>query len=155
MLAAGCTTAPVTLAPVGPDPAGGQRMTATGDLQVFSRLDQESDNENQASTDPVWHQHADYTVHDAHGKLVARVDNTIGHYAQTPRRVALPPGHYLVWAPATDYLRVQVPVIIERGRLTRVHLDNEWRLPATTPRTEVVCTPNGQPVGWRPDLPKE
>ena len=155
LVAAGCTTAPVALAPVGPNPARSEKMTATGELQVFSRLDEESDNQNQGSTDPIWHQHADYTVFDAHGKLVARVENATGHYARSPRRVALPAGHYLVRAPAKDYLDVQVPVTVEPGRLTRVHLDDKWQLPLSTPKTELVSTPNGEPVGWKADSRNE
>ena len=156
LVVAGCSTAPVALAPVGPNPASGrERMSAAGELQVFSRWEEESDNQNQGSTDPVWHQHADYKVYDAHGKLLLRVDNTTGHYEPAPRRVALPPGQYLVRVPAQGYLQVDVPVTIERGRLTRVHLDEKWKLPPATPRTEVVSTPNGQPVGWNAFLTKE
>ena len=152
LVAAGCSTAPVALAPVGPNPARSPRMTATGELQVFSRLEEKSDNQNQGSTDPAWYQHADYAVYDAHGKLVARVVNTIGHYEQSPRRTALPPGQYLVRAPAKDYLQVELPVTIERGRITRVHLDDEWQLPPAIPQTELVSTLGGEPVGWKADL---
>jgi hypothetical protein len=152
LLAAGCSTTPVALAPVGPNPARSQRMTATGELQVFSALEEESDNQNQGSTDPVWYQHADYSVYDAHGKPIARVDNTVGHYQQSPRRLALPPGQYLVRAPAKDYPQVEVPVTIQRGRLTRVHLDDKWQLPPATPKTELVSTPRDEPVGWKADL---
>ena len=53
LVAAGCSTAPVALAPVGPNPDRSTRMTATGELQVFSALEEESDNQNQGSTDPV------------------------------------------------------------------------------------------------------
>ncbi len=155
LVAAGCSTAPVALAPVGPNPTRGETMTATGELQVFSRLRQESDDQNQASEDPVWRQHADYSVYDTHGKLVARVYNSIGHYEQAPRQVVLPPGQYLVKAPARDYLLVEVPVTIERGRLTRVHLDDKWQLPSATPNTELVCAPNGEPVGWKANLTNE
>ncbi len=155
LVAAGCSTAPVALAPVGPNPARTQRMSGTGELQVFSSLEEQSDNQNQASRDPVWYQHANYAVYDAQGHLVARVDNVTGHYSQAPRRVALPPGQYLVRAPARDYLQVAVPVTIERGRLTRVHLDHKWQLPPATPKTELVSTPNGEPVGWKAQLPGE
>jgi hypothetical protein len=150
--AAGCSTTPVALAPVGPNPARSETMTATGELQVFSGLEVASDNQNLGGTDPVWYQHADYRVYDARGRLVARVDNKIGRYEQSPRRVALPPGLYLVLAPAKDYFQVEVPVIIERGRLTRVHLDDKWHLPPATPKTELVAPPNGEPVGWKADL---
>ena len=155
LVAAGCSSTPVALAPVGPNPARIERMTPTGELQVFSRLDEESDNQNQGSTDPVWYQHADYRLLDANGRLVDRVDNTVGHFEQSPRRVVLPPGLYLVRAPAKDYLQVEVPVTIKRGRLTRVHLDDEWQLSPTTPKTELVCAPNGEPVGWKADLANE
>ncbi len=152
LVAAGCSTTPVALAPVGPNPARSETMAATGELQVFSALEEESDNQNQGSTDPVWHQHADYSVYDGHGKLIARIDNTKGHYERSPRRVALPPGQYVVRAPAKDYLQTEVPVIIKPGRLTRVHLDDKWQPPPATPNTEVVSTPCGEPVGWKADL---
>jgi len=77
------------------------------------------------------------------------VDNTIGYYARAPRRVTLPAGRYLVKAQAKDYFWVDVPVIIERGQTTRVHLDDNWKLPAETPKTELVSFPNGNPVGWQ------
>jgi hypothetical protein len=84
-----------------------------------------------------------------------RVDNTTGHYMQAPRRVTLPAGHYLVRARANDYLEVEVPVTIEGGRVTRVHLDDKWRPPANTPKNRLVSLPDGIPVGWRADAAKE
>jgi hypothetical protein len=147
----GCSTTPVAVATVGPNPASSERMVSNGELQVFSSLAEQSDNQNQASKDPVWYQHADYRIYDLHGKLVKRVDNTIGHYEQAPRRVALPPGKYLVRAPAKDYLQVEVPVTIERGRTTSVHLDDKWQPLAVAPNRELVWMPNGNPVGWRAD----
>jgi hypothetical protein len=44
---------------------------------------------------------------------------------------------------------VRVPVLIERGRTTRIHLDDRWNIPANTPRSEFVWMPAGVPVGWR------
>ena len=149
-----CASHPITLAPVGPNPvAGGSASASAGQLQVFSSLDEESDNQNQGSKDPVWYQHTDYNVYDARGKLVKHVDNTIGHYATTPRLVTLAAGHYIVRAQANDELSVNIPVVIERGRTTKVHLDENWRLPPSTPKTEIVCDPSGYPVGWRANLP--
>jgi hypothetical protein len=97
----------------------------------------------------VWFQHTDYSIYNLHGKLVKRVDNSTGHYEQAPQRVALPAGHYLVKARAKDYLQIEVPVTIEPGRMTRVHLDDNWKLPANAPRNQLVRMPNGNPVGWR------
>jgi hypothetical protein len=135
-------------------------MASQGELQVFSSLEEESDNGSQASTDPIWHQHADYTIYDAQGKrverqaqyaVVARVDNTTGHYARAPRLVALPAGRYIVKAEAKDDFWAEVPVTIEPGRTTRVHLDGKWQPPANTRTNGLVSMPNGVPAGWRTD----
>jgi hypothetical protein len=149
-----CASHPITLAPVGPNPyAGGTSDVGTGQLQVFSSLAEQSDNQNQGSKDAVWYQHTDYNVYDARGKLVKHVDNTVGHYEKAPRLVSLPAGQYIVSAQSRDALSVKIPVVIERGRTTKVHLDENWRLPPSTPNTEVVSAPGGYPVGWRADLP--
>jgi hypothetical protein len=151
-----CAPPPIALAPVGPGPfAGGSSSIGTGDLQVFSGLVEENDDQNQEGNGAgrVWYQHTGYDIYDAQGELVERVDNTVGHYAISPRLVSLPPGNYTVRARASDWVRVKVPVIIERGRTTTVHLDEEWEPPAGTPKTEVVSAPDGNPVGWRADLP--
>jgi hypothetical protein len=147
----GCSSAPVALAPVGPNPHGIESTADEGQLQVFSGLSERSDNGNQASEDPVWYQHTDYRIYDLHGKLVQRVNNTIGHYEQTPRPVALPPGRYVVKAETSDYSVAQVPVTIQRGRITRIHLDGNRKLSAETPQNELVNLPNGKPAGWRAD----
>jgi len=130
-------------------------MASKGELQVFSCLDEESDDQNQGSQDPVWYQHSDYSIYNLHGKLVKRVNNTTGHYEQAPRRVALPAGRYIVKAQANDYLQVKLPVTIEPGRTTRVHLDDNWKLPAGTQKRELVYMPNGNPVGWSAESTKE
>ncbi len=151
-LLASCASQPITLAPVGPSPfAGGSSSVGTGHLQVFSSLAERSDDQNQSSTDPVWYQHTDYNVYDGRGKLVRHVDNTVGHYSTSPRLVSLQPGNYTVRARATEWLSANVPVVIERGRTTKVHLDKNWKPPVGTPKTEIVSAPGGYPVGWRAD----
>lgn len=148
-LLVGCSSTPVALAPIGPNPFAGQRTVSQGELQVFSCLLERSDNQNQGSDDPIWYQHTDYRIYNLHGKLLQRVDNTTGHYAQAPRRMPLPPGQYLVKAQAKDYLWVEVPVTIAPGRTTRVHLDDNWNLPAAVAKRDFISLPNGHPVGWR------
>jgi hypothetical protein len=145
---AGCASTPVALQPVGPNPLGNQTTTSQGHLQVFSRLSRRSDDQNQSSSDPIWYQHTGYRVYTLDGKLAKRVDNTAGHYRQAPRTLALPPGRYLVQAQAADYFEAEVPVTIELGRTTRVHLDDQWQAPASVAKSEVVSLPNGMPVGW-------
>jgi hypothetical protein len=148
-LLVGCSSTPVALAPVGPNPVDIESMDSKGALQVFSSLTGRSEGDN-----PTWHKHTEYYIYNLHGKLLKHVDNTIGHYENAPRPVALPAGRYLVKAHAKDYFWVNVPVTIERGRTTRVHLDDNWKLPANTPKTELVSMPNGNPVGWRAESTK-
>ncbi len=144
---AGCVSAPMTLAPVGPNPAGRVSASEEGQLEVFSKLQLHHDG-NEYDPNPAWYQHTDYVVYDMQGKRVRHVFNTVGHYEQAPSVTSLPPGEYRVVARAQGYLRVTVPVVIEAGRTTRVHLDAQWQAPMGTRETELVEVPGGYPVGW-------
>ncbi len=156
-LVVSCASPPLALAPVGPNPSVIGTSVDSGGLQVFSELVQESDDQNQAGdgASPFWYQHSGYSIYTAEGKLVKRVDNTVGHYATAPRVVALPPGRYTVQARAKGWRAVAVPVEVARGRTTRVHLDENWQPPPGTLKNEVVSAPSGAPVGWRADLPSK
>ena len=98
---------------------------------------------------PGWQQHTDYTIYNLQGDRVEHVFNPVGHYENAPSVTSLPPGKYMVVARAQGYLRVNVPVLIEAGRTTRVHLDARWHAPPNTPASELVQMPNGYQVGWR------
>jgi len=150
----GCSSIPIAVAPVGPNPFGTKGIASKGELQVFSCLTTESDDHNQGSRDPVWYQHTDYYVYDLQHQLLKHVHNTVGHYAEAPRQVELPAGTYIIKAQANDYVWVDVPVTIERGRTTRVHLDDQWSVPGYAAKTAVVCLPNGSPVGWLAEVSK-
>jgi hypothetical protein len=140
----------VALAPVGPNPAGAANgaTKTTGHLEVYSALT-ECHEGDEYDTNPMWYQHTDYVVCNSNGERIRHVFNTVGHYAQRPRRIDLPPGEYLVKAEAKDYMAVEIPVIIRPGRTTRVHLDGAWH--PSIPNSEVVSAPAGYPVGWRRD----
>jgi hypothetical protein len=146
----GCSTTPVALAPVGPNPTRAANMSANGQLEVYSALQTQRDG-NEYDPDPAWYQHTDYMVYDLNGKRVRHVFNTVGHYEEAPNVITLPAGSYLVAARAQGLLQVKVPVVIESGRTTRVHLDAKWRVPAGTSKGELVEIPGGYPVGWRAD----
>src|SRR5208337_4182405 len=146
LLLVGCSSTPVILAPVGPNPAGVESMASQGKLQVFSGWVGRTEGDN-----PTWYQHTSYFMYDLHGKMVRHVDNTIGRYEQAPCRVALPAGRYLVKAKADDYLWVAVPVTIEGGRTTRVHLADNWKTALDASKSALVNMPNGNPIGWRAD----
>jgi len=141
----GCSSTPVAVAPIGPNPVIPGKRAGNGQLEVFSALRGHSEGNN-----PCWYQHTAYYIRDHQGRPVKRVDNRVGRYAQAPRVINLPPGEYLVKAQAKDYLWVDVPVVIEPGKLTEVHLDDAWR-PADARNTELVSLPAGNPVGWWTD----
>lgn len=138
----GCSSTPLAVAPVGPNPDGLNRHTADGQLEVYSALVGRSEGNN-----PAWFQHANYTIYDQNGHRVRQIRNVVGRYAERPSSVALPPGRYLVKTEAQDFFQVKVPVVIEAGRTTRVHLDNRWR-PAAAPSARMVMLPGNHPVGW-------
>ena len=135
---------PIALAPVGPDPQSGGATGKLGYLKVYSDREPIIEGDN-----PIFYQHTEYRIYDARGKFVKDVGNINGHFDTSPRLVPLPPGHYNVRARAKDYLSVVVPVVIELGRTTRVHLDDRWAYPRNEPESEFVFEPSGAPVGWK------
>jgi hypothetical protein len=147
---AGCTSAPVVLAPVGPNPTGFRNSTPAGQLEVFSALTSRIEGDN-----PTWYQHTDYYICNLQGKRLKSVFNTTGYYAQSPRSITLPAGTYIVKAQAKGHVWVEVPVVIDAGRIPRIHLDAQWQPPAGTPQTELVNASVGYPIGWRPELARE
>ncbi len=150
LLLCGCASIPVELAPVGPNPAVRADLNDNGRLEVFSALQQRRDG-NDYDPNPGWRQHASYNVCKQNGERVRHVFNTVGHYATEPQTICLPPGRYLVTAPAEGALKANVPVVIEPGRTTRVHLDGQWLPPAAAPKSDLVQFPGGYPVGWKED----
>jgi hypothetical protein len=143
-LLAGCASKPITLSPIGPNPVGIESMASGGELQVFSKMVGRSEGNN-----PAWYQHTDYYIYDLHGKLVKHIHNTVGHYAKAPCLVALPAGNYLVKAKAKNYFWVDVPVTIEDGKTTDIHLETTWKVPSDASTNDVVYLPDGYPVGWK------
>lgn len=148
LLAAGCASTPVVLAPVGPGPYAPATAAPsnTGSLQVYSALVARGEGDN-----PEWYQHSHYYIEDRSGREKRYVDNNVGHYEKAPRTVHLTPGTYMVKAKASGNEWVEVPVIIKRGETTILHLDGNWN-PANAPTTQIVSMPDGYAVGWRGDL---
>jgi hypothetical protein len=138
-----CVVVPVVSSTVGPNPDLLPRAGSYGQLEVFSDSDELPDND-----DSPWYQHSDYDIYNHQGKLLKHVFNTNGHFDESPRRITLPDGEYVVEARAKDYLRISVPVIILPGQETVVHLDDGWTPLVETPKAKLVYTPNGYPIGW-------
>jgi hypothetical protein len=148
VMLAGCASAPIALAPVGPDPTAYTGAGPTGRLVVYSAWQGHGEGNN-----PSFYQHADYYIYNPQGRLIRHVDNTIGHYEQVPRPVSLPAGKYVVqsWAKGFGNEWVKVPVVIRPGETTKIHLDDGWSIPSGVSPMEVVSVPHGYPVGWRAD----
>ena len=143
-LLTGCISVHDVFSPVGPNPAGLAGAGPNGQLEVFSALEGRTEGDN-----PTWFQHSHYYIYNQQGKPLKHVYNTVGYYDEAPQHITLPAGTYLVRARAKDYFWVEVPVVIQSGRSTMVHLDDGWAPPAETSKTKLVYAPNGQPIGWR------
>ncbi len=161
----GCTSGPgvVALAPVGPAATETARQSKEGTLQVYSaRIAADVDvnrqeffwNNDFGRNDFLYEPaHTDYTIYGSDDKVVKRVRNARDWEDGTPALVKLPPGDYEVDARAEAYagstIEVKVPVVIEAGHETAVHLGGDWRPHGHYKRTELVRLPNGEMVGWR------
>jgi len=141
---AGCSSRPAVLAPVGPCSVSHQTSGSKGHLQVFSVMEAQSEGD-----DPIWYQHTAYRIYNPQGKRIRYVGNTVGKWDDTPATVTLPAGRYTVKARAEGYRSVEVPVSIEPGQTTRVHLESGWNPPAGPPGVEFVRASGGYAVGWR------
>ena len=91
----------------------------------------------------------DYSFHHAaDGTLFQEVTNG----DEEPTRVTLPKGSYTIVADSDTSGEVSVPVAIEAGRTTVVHLEREkdWKGASARIRSaDLVRLPNGQPIGFR------
>jgi len=120
----GCVSKPTALAPVGPDSAGRTSTApafAKGRLMVFSATEKGLPYASDAPV--IFDIHTGYEVTDAagHARYVA---NHASDLDEWPDSVVLPPGDYTVVAKSASLGLVSVPVTIENGRTTSVHLDD-------------------------------
>ena len=148
LLSAGCSTPTALDTPIGPNPQTAKFASATGTLRVYSAKEKEDN----VGFEQPYEQRTDYSIYDANGKEVKGVlDNNKGEFEAVPRGVRLEPGTYKIKALAAVGLGewISVPVVIEAGRTTEVHLNGQWRPPSDTPGNEIVKAPSGFPMGWR------
>jgi hypothetical protein len=144
----GCasTSQPNNLAPVGPAPFAYPRSTSQGELLVYSALNTGVATDQNATT-----HHSDYWIELPDGHRFKYVNNSVSTFSADPQAVALAPGRYNVSARAVNSGMVKVPVLIEAGKTTAVHLDGSK--PATSSKepseSDWVRLPNGLLLGWR------
>ena len=121
--AAGSTPKTKTLAPVGPEPTCCRCAAAgvNGYLTVFTATQKSMP----LASDDTWlfDLHTGYDIYDPAGKLLKFVPNHTSNLDASPDQVSLADGHYNIVALSGQYGRVTVPVTIENGKATVVHLE--------------------------------
>jgi hypothetical protein len=144
VLVVSCASAPPTIVreTVGPSLAA-VNEEHNGFLTVYSATAWESDDDG-----PSLLNYTNYRIDAADGTLFKEVPNG----DQEPTRVILPKGTYTVVAWSDTSGEVSVPVAIEAGKITAVHLEREkdWKEASCEIRSaDLVRLPNGQPIGFR------
>src|SRR5207249_1321638 len=132
------------LPPVGPAPFEQARNSPEGALVVHSAF-----NPGSTTDQDAYPHHSGYRIYFEDGKHLKSVNNWVATFSEEPAVVGLAPGRYKVVARATRFGTVTVPVVIEAGKTTAVHLD-ESQLPKRKDRasSDFVHLPNGFAVGW-------
>lgn len=131
---AGCAGEQLTiLPPVGPEPL---ERSYAGCLSVYSATEEFNDGGT------MYYPHSDYRLYTNDGHFIKTVHNSISRNDETPERVVLPSGRYMVRAISEIDGVVEVRVRIAAGRTTVVNLENSRRgvvlsSPSKTPSTSV------------------
>jgi hypothetical protein len=136
----------MALSPVGPNSGGQTAVGSKGYLQVFSATEKSIPFASDDST--CFNLRTGYDINDAAGKSVRFVANHMSNMDESPNEVRLPAGTYNILAESTCCGLVTVPVIIQEGKATVVHLDRNWWPPSNTPTNQLVFLPDGEVVGW-------
>ena len=151
LIACGCASrsghggAGLVLEPVGPQPSGSSRRDHQGTLIVYTALDQHAHFNGSA-----YHRYySDYEIRSETGAVVKKVHNDSGSVVDGPVEVPLESGRYQVRAKANGYGWVTVPVIIENGRVTTVHLEGGKGTVTGLSKAQAVRLPHGEIAGWR------
>lgn len=139
----------ILLDPVGPPPRSvGTTDSPDGWLVVYSAWGGGGP-PGESSDTPVNH-HSDYKIYSSDGKLFKTVNNWTGTYSDDPATVSLLPGRYTVATSVSSLQSVTVPVVIETGKTTSVHLDgSELTAGGQTSTNDFVRLPDGSIIGWR------
>jgi hypothetical protein len=149
-LLTGCLSNRLALAPVGPDQQGKVMGGTNGYLQVYSATKKTP---SITSDDPTFFALlTGYYINDAAGRSVRFVPNHMSNMDESPNEVKLAAGNYSIVAESTCCGLVAVPVVIENGKTTVVHLDRNWWPPANTQTNQLVFLPDGEVVGWTGSL---
>jgi hypothetical protein len=139
----GCVSGPTALKPVGPDATSSVESALQGHLLVYTAT--------QAGEDYIrgnFLQLTGYEIKNASGKRFAFVADQDSGWNGSPERVTLPAGTYNVIAESADYGLVTVPVVVQSGRTTAVHLDRDARTPKPYSPKALVQFSDEEKGGW-------
>ena len=133
--------------PVGPAPSGVTTASPDGGLQVFSAWAIGTPGE------PAYvRYHSGYWVYLPDGKLLRYITNRSGgaeHMTGDPEVVSLAPGRYKVVARVESSGTAEIPVVVEAGKTSSIHLDGSKLEPGSSlGGSDVVRLPDGLVVGW-------
>ena len=148
-----CVNKPLALAPIGPNSTVRSSGGIEGYLQVFSATQKSAP----VVSDDSWllDLHTGYDIYGQSGKERRFVPNHMSNLDTSPDTVALLAGTYNIVAESTWCGLVTVPVVIQKGKITAVHLDNNWFPSSNTPADKLVFLPNGDAVGWSGESTEE
>jgi len=97
---------------------------------------------------------SDYTIYGQDGTVLEQVRNGRDASGSTPAEVQLAPGHYTIEAEAERgggmTMTVVIPLVVEAGQITAVHLEPTPEIPAeATDPGRVVMLADGRIIGCR------
>ena len=116
----------ISVDPVGPAPesAVDSSKAKTGWLEVYTPLEV-NDNDYQHP------RHASYLILNREGRVLKRVRNHAGSFAQEPERVQIAAGTYTLVRPAARRGRPPVPIVVQPNQTTLVRLEGSNSYAAT------------------------
>lgn len=115
----GCADENLTvLPPVGPEQL---ERSYAGYLSVYSATEEFNDGGT------MYYPHSDYRLYTNDKHFIKMIHNSISGNDESPQRVILPSGQYIVHALSEIDGPVEVPVTIATGRTTIVHLESSRR----------------------------
>lgn len=139
-----CASAPSTFVAetVGPARVVSNQQQESGFLTVYSATVWMTDGDSPTSL-----RHTDYEIDMPDGRFFDSVSNS----SEEPTRATLPTGAYTVVAQSDTSGTVSVPILIESGQTTVLHLEREgdWQEASAVRNSDLVRLPNGQPIGFR------
>jgi hypothetical protein len=147
-LLSGCALTPVPLDAIGPAPEDGKPSAYTpmgsGWLRVYTATKRHEIGDN-----TFFYSHTGYRICTMDGQLWKFIPKNADNMDEAASIVEIPAGDYRIFAQSEAYNLVSVPVVIQAGKTTEVHLGTHWKAPPNTPTNEFVYLPDGRPVGWK------